>query len=276
MTLAPPPSPSSLIGHDLSLGYLGTRVLHDVSVSLTPGRVSALVGPNGSGKSTLLRGLARLHQLDAGVVTLDGLNTNTLSGREFATRLAMLAQHRPTPAGITVTEAVSFGRHPHRSRLFGKDPQGRDAVTRALRLTHLTDLAEHPVDELSGGQVQRVWLAACLAQETGVLLLDEPTNHLDLRHQIDLLHLVRELADEHGVAIGLVLHDLEQAAAVSDEVTLLHQGRVLAHGSPAEVLTSAHLTHAYEVPIEARLDDAGHLRISALSSLSRPRLAPVA
>lgn len=261
---------NSLRGSHLRMGYGDVPVVHDVSLELAPGRVTALVGPNGSGKSTLLRSLARLHPLTGGTVHLAGQDQQSLAPRELATRLAMLAQHRPTPAGICVAEAVAFGRHPHKSRVFGTDPQGAEAVRRALELTELTELAQHSVDELSGGQLQRVWLASCLAQSTGVLLLDEPTNHLDLRHQVSLLQLVRSLADEHGTAVGLVLHDLEQAAAVADEVLLLHEGRLIARGAPDEVLTAGHLTRVYGVPIEVHHDRRGQLRITALTTLVRP------
>jgi iron complex transport system ATP-binding protein len=118
-----------------------------------------------------------------------------------------------------------------------------------MAVTRVPDLAERPVDELSGGQLQRVWLAGCLAQETGVLLLDEPTNHLDLRYQVEILDLLRDLADD-GVAIGVVLHDLDQAAAVADEVALLADGRVRAAGRPEDVLTAELLTDAYGIRVE--------------------------
>ncbi len=123
-----------------------------------------------------------------------------------------------------------------------------------MELTGVTAMAERPVDELSGGELQRVWLATCLAQDTGVLLLDEPTTFLDLRYQVELLELIRDLADEHGVAIGVVLHDLNQAAEIADHVVLLHQGRVRADGPPALVLTEDLLTDAYGIRIEVSAD----------------------
>ena len=116
----------------------------------------------------------------------------------------------------------------------------------------MTTMADRPVDQLSGGELQRVWLATCLAQDTGVLLLDEPTNHLDLRYQVETLDLVRDLADDHGTALGVVLHDLNHAAAVADQVVLLHQGRVHAAGAPVEVLTAEHLSEVYGLPIHVR------------------------
>ena len=123
-------------------------------------------------------------------------------------------------------------------------------------------MADRAVDRLSGGELQRVWLATCLAQETDVLLFDEPTNHLDLRYQVETLDLIRDLADDHGTAIGVVLHDLSHAAAIADRVVLLGDGRVHASGDPADVLTTEHLTEVYGIAVHAAVDpETGRLRI---------------
>ncbi|MBU5424228.1 ABC transporter ATP-binding protein [Cellulomonas hominis] len=255
---------------DVSIGYGGDPVVTGASVELAAGRVTALVGPNGSGKSTLLRGMARLQRLSAGRVTLADGDADALSAREFARCVTLLAQSRPTPAGITVRDAVEFGRHPHRKGWRGSDPEGRAAVDRALALAGIADLAGHDVDALSGGQVQRVWFASALAQDTGVLLLDEPTNHLDLRYQVEVLELMRSLADAHGVAVGVVLHDLEQAAAVADRVLVLSDGRVVADGPPERAMTSALLSEVYDIDIQVRTDPrTGHLGVHAPRLLLR-------
>lgn len=261
MTLTSVVSAPLLSGVDLCLGYHGHAVVDSARVALRPGRVTALVGPNGSGKSTLLRALARLHRPDSGEILLpDGAKALELPAKAYARRVTMLAQSRPTPNGVCVRDVVGYGRHPHRARLSGADPQGPAAIAHAMEITGVTPMADRPVDELSGGELQRVWLATCLAQQTTVLLLDEPTTFLDLRYQVELLDLVRELADVHEVAIGVVLHDLNQAAAVADEVVLLHAGRVRATGSPADVLTGDALTDTYGIRIEVSVDpDTGHV-----------------
>ena len=288
-----PLNTTAMAAADVSIGYGGDPVVTGASVELAAGRVTALVGPNGSGKSTLLRGMARLQRLSAGRVTLGGGTAGTstggtstdttgtstgtgptdagaLSAREFARRVTLLAQSRPTPAGITVRDAVEFGRHPHRQGWRGSDPHGRAAVDRALALAGIADLEGHDVDALSGGQVQRVWFASALAQDTGVLLLDEPTNHLDLRYQVEVLELMRSLADVHGVAVGVVLHDLEQAAAVADRVLVLSAGRVVADGPPEQAMTSALLSEVYDIDIEVRADPrTGHLGVHAPRLLLR-------
>ena len=222
-----------------------------MDLHLTAGTVTALIGPNGSGKSTVLRSLARLHHPGAGQVSLEDVpDVLTLHPKEFAKRVTMLSQSRPTPGGVTVRDVVGFGRHPYRGRLRTSDPDGPRAIEHALTITGVSEMADRGVDELSGGELQRVWLATCLAQDTGVLLLDEPTNHLDLRYQMDLLDLVRDLATEHAVAIGVVLHDLNHAATVADRVVLLQHGEVRAAGTPVEVLTTDLLTEVYDIHVD--------------------------
>ncbi|MET8353169.1 MULTISPECIES: ABC transporter ATP-binding protein [unclassified Micromonospora] len=244
-----------LSGVGLRLGYHGVTVVHGAAIGLRRGAVTALVGPNGSGKSTLLRALARLHPIEAGMVHLaDGGAAASLPAREFARRVTLLAQSRPVPSGVTVRDVVGYGRHPYRGRWRAEDPNGPVAIARAMDVTGVTAMADRPVDELSGGELQRVWLATCLAQDTPVLLLDEPTTFLDLRYQVEILDLVRDLADDHGVAVGVVLHDLNQAAAVADEVVLLHNGRVRATGTPAAVFTENALTETYGIRIEVSTD----------------------
>jgi iron complex transport system ATP-binding protein len=262
--------PLGLSGHELTLGYGGEPVLTDVGVSLLPGQVTVLIGPNGSGKSTLLRGLSRLLPLQAGQVDVGGTPLRALSPRQLAQRLAVLTQNRPVLSGMTVREVAELGRHPHRGRWRRADPTGDVAIDRALSLTGLADLGGHDVGTLSGGQAQRAWLAACLAQDTAVLLLDEPTTFLDLRYQVELLDLVAELAAAHGVTVGVVLHDLNQAAAIADRLVLLDRGRVVRDGTPAEVLDAALLSEVYEIGIDVIVDPATGIP----TVLPRPRRRP--
>ena len=272
---------SALTGDTLVLGYQRTIVVHGVSVELRPGLVTALIGPNGSGKSTVLRALARLHRVESGSVRLrhdtgEFADAAPLSARDFARRVTLLSQSRPHPSGLAVRDVVAFGRHPHRRRFAAFTDADRAAIDHAMKLTGIAPMAGRPVDHLSGGELQRVWLATCLAQDTGVLLLDEPTNHLDLRYQVEILDLVRALADGSGTALGVVLHDLDQAAAVADEVVLLHQGRIRAAGPPADVLTSEHLSEVYGLPVTASVDpETGLVRVHPLRTIQRRRPAPL-
>lgn len=253
---------TGLRGEQLLLRYGRTAVVHGVSVALTPGRVTALVGPNGSGKSTLLRALARLHTVDEGRVLVGERELSLLHAREFAREVTLFSQSRPSPQGLTVAEVVAFGRHPYRRGFAGLTAEDRRLIEHAMAVTGVHDMAERAAGELSGGEMQRVWLAACLAQDTAVVLLDEPTNHLDLRYQVETLDLVRDLAEEHGVAVGIVLHDLDHAARVADELVLMSAGRIHAAGDPAVVLTSENVSAVYELPVEIGVDPRnGHLRI---------------
>ena len=264
------PAASALAARDITVAYGDTAVVHGAGLEIRPGCVTVLVGPNGSGKSTLLRTMARLQAARSGSLALveEGAETDALdlSLRRFARRVALLTQGRPTPGGLSVRDVVEFGRYPHRGRFGGADPEGRAAVDRALDLTGLVALADRGVDQLSGGQLQRVWLASCLAQETGVLLLDEPTTYLDLRYQVELLDLVRDLADDASIAVGVVLHDLDQAAALADTVALLSDGRIVKTGTPSEVLTPDLLTEVYGIPVEVHADPTtGSLRTRAVA-----------
>ncbi|WP_329347307.1 ABC transporter ATP-binding protein [Streptomyces sp. NBC_01261] len=275
---------ATLNGHDLVLRYGGKPVVHGVSIGLEPGRATALVGPNGSGKSTLLRALSRLHKVDAGRVTLghgadDGAEDRPcsdtdgprvrdaalLSARQFAREVTLFSQSRPAPPGLTVTEVVAFGRHPYRRGFAGPSAEDRAAVDRAMGVTGVRDMADRPVGELSGGEMQRVWLASCLAQDTGVVLLDEPTNHLDLRYQVETLDLVRDLVEDHGIAVGIVLHDLDQASRVADTLVLMRAGRVHAMGKPVDVLTAENIREVYDIGVEVGVDPrTGRLRIDPI------------
>lgn len=245
--------PGALAASDLRLAYRDRVVVEGACLDLVRGRVLGLVGPNGSGKSTLLRALARLHRPEAGQISVDGVPSDTLTSKGFARLVTLLTQSRPVPTGVSVRDIVGYGRHPHRKRWAG-DPGAEEAITRAMEMTGVTAMADRSADQLSGGELQRVWLATCLAQDTEVLLLDEPTAHLDLRYQVEILDLVRDLADDHGVAVGIVLHDLNQAAALADQLALVHCGRLIASGPPEEVLTSAHLTEVYGIPVAVAPD----------------------
>jgi iron complex transport system ATP-binding protein len=247
----------------ISCTFGAVRVLETASLEVQPGRVTALVGPNGSGKSTLLRAMARLHRPAAGDVLFDdGSSALHLTAKAFARRVTLLTQSRPTPTGIAVRDVVAYGRHPHRRGWHGDDPRAAEAIDWAMEVTGVTAMAERGVDELSGGERQRVWLATCLCQQTSVLLLDEPTTYLDLRYQVEILDLIRDLADHHGVGVGVVLHDLQQATDVADRVVLLDAGRIVADGTPDDVMAPEDLTSTFGIRIDVCTDpNTGSLRI---------------
>lgn len=225
----------------------GTTVLDGVSLACRPGRVTGLLGPNGSGKTTLLHTVAGLRRPAAGRVLLGGQDVHALRARERARLVALVEQVASTSLELPVRQVVDLGRVAHRVR-FGpplSDPDGADAVARAMATAQVEHLADRSWHALSGGERQRVHLARALAQEPAVLLLDEPTNHLDLGHQLDFLERVRGL----GLTTVAALHDLELAAAYCDDLVVLDRGRLVAHGPVAEVLTPALVAEVYGVRV---------------------------
>jgi iron complex transport system ATP-binding protein len=232
---------------DLAVAYGERSVLEGLGLGIERGRVTALIGPNGSGKSTLLRTMARLLEPSAGVVHLDGEDLHRLPAREVARRLAILPQAPATPASLTVGELVEQGRFPHAGALRMLRRQDHEAVHRALADTGMEAYAGRSIDELSGGERQRAWIALALAQDAPILLLDEPTTFLDLGHQLDLLELVARLNRTRELTVLVVLHDLNLAAAYADRLVALAQGRIVADGAPAEVLTEELVARVFGV-----------------------------
>jgi iron complex transport system ATP-binding protein len=227
----------ALTGAGLTLAYGGRTVAEDLDLRIPAGKVTVLVGPNACGKSTALRALARLLKPRQGAVLLDGEEIARLSGRDLARRLALLPQSPTAPDGITVRDLVARGRTPHQ-RWWRQWSAADDAIVdSALEATGVAALASRGIDELSGGQRQRVWIAMALAQDTPVLLLDEPTTYLDLAYQIDVLELVAELNRTDGRTVVMVLHELNQACRYADHLIAMRDGRVVASGAPAEIVT---------------------------------------
>ncbi|AJM76972.1 ABC transporter ATP-binding protein [Rathayibacter toxicus] len=229
----------------------GRLVVDGVSVRPRPGSTVGLLGPNGSGKSSLLRLLQGIARPEAGVVTLDGVPLASLHRREIARAVATVTQQAETEADLVVRDVVRLGRTPHRT-LWGGDSAGDlQAIDQAIDQVGLSAKADHFWHTLSGGERQRVHIARALAQEPRELLLDEPTNHLDIRHQLELLALVRSLP----VTTIVALHDLNLAALFCDELLVLREGRVVAGGSAQEALTPALIAEVYGVMARVVTDE---------------------
>lgn len=228
---------------DVSIDIDGVRIVTDATLRAEPGSVVALIGPNGSGKSTLLRSVYRALRPVAGRVLLDDDDVWGLGARTAAHRTAVVLQDDSPDFEYSVREVVELGRVPHRGMFDRESDRDRDAVATALRTVGVTHLAERPIGTLSGGERQRVALARALAQQTPVLVLDEPTNHLDVLAQVELLELMRTLP----ATVVLALHDLNLAAAYCDQVVVMREGRVAAHGPPATVLQPTLIEDVYGV-----------------------------
>ncbi|RZQ65359.1 ABC transporter ATP-binding protein [Amycolatopsis suaedae] len=229
----------------LRLGYGDRTVVDGLDLEVLTGQVTAIIGPNGCGKSTLLRGLGRLLAPKDGAVLLDGKRIDRMPTREVAKSVGLLPQAPVAPEGLTVADLVSRGRHPHQAWYRQWTSSDEDAVTAALRMTGMEPFAERAVDQLSGGQRQRAWISMTLAQDTGLLLLDEPITYLDLAHQIDVLDLVYRLHAERGTTVVMVLHDLNLAARYAQVLVAMRDGKVVAEGAPADVLTESLLDEVF-------------------------------
>lgn len=236
-----------LHSRDLELSYHGSApVVRELSLDVRDGRITTIIGPNGCGKSTLLRALGRLLKPSRGAVILDGQLIQELPTKEVARRLGLLHQQASAPEGITVEDLVRRGRYPHQGFLQPPTRRDLEAVELALEQSGMSELRHRAVDTLSGGQRQRAWIAMVLAQETGLLLLDEPTTFLDVAHQIEVMELVKQL-NAHGRTIVMVLHDINEAARVSDHLVAMRDGRIVREGQPAEVLEPGLLHELYGV-----------------------------
>jgi iron complex transport system ATP-binding protein len=231
---------------DVCLDLAGRRIVRDVVIDIPEGTVAGLVGPNGSGKSTLLRSVYRHLRPRAGAVLVGGDDCWRLPPRQVARRIGTVPQERPTEIDLTVWEMAGMGRTPHKAAFVRDDPTDDAAVADALARVGLGPLAHRRFTELSGGEKQRVVVARALAQETPVLVLDEPTNHLDVRHQLDVLDLIREL----GVTTLAAMHDLNLAATYCDVLHVLDAGQVVASGAPDEVLTEEVIRRVFGVGVE--------------------------
>ncbi|WP_415380440.1 ABC transporter ATP-binding protein [Halosimplex sp. TS25] len=240
---------SELVGEDLAIGYPTTTepVVECETVVVPRGEVTALVGPNGSGKSTLLKAMADQLAPEGGHVLLDGEQVQSLDSKQLARRLGLLSQENESPGSLTVEDLVYHGRYPHRGFFESVTEEDNDAVDRAIDLAGVDHLRNQELRNLSGGQKQLAWIAMVLAQDTDVLLLDEPTTFLDLHHQLRVMDVVQTLNRERDVTVGVVLHDIAQAARFADNLIAMRDGEMYDWGPPTDVVTEELLADVFRV-----------------------------
>lgn len=234
----------------------GRELLVPLSLGLPRGRFHGLVGHNGSGKSTLLKILARQQAPSSGMVQLEGRPLARWGGRELARRIAYLPQSPAAGHGLTVLELVRFGRYPWHGPFGRAGATDQRAVEEALALCHVESFADRLVDSLSGGERQRAWIAMLVAQQADVVLLDEPISALDLGHQIEVLRLLQNLA-RRGAGVVAVLHDINMTARFCDEILALRQGRLVARGTPGDLMTEPTLETIFGIPMRLTSNPAG-------------------
>ena len=241
---------------NIVMSYDGVRnQLDGVSTSILKGKVTTIIGPNGCGKSTLLSIMSRSNMPQQGKAMLDNRDLVDYKPKEFARKLAIVYQQNITPQDLTVEKLVGYGRLPHKTMLKRNAEEDEAAVEWALRCTNLLEKRKNNLEALSGGERQRVWIALALAQRTEMLFLDEPTTYLDIYYQLELLELVKRLNAEHGLTIVMVLHDINQAIKYSDHIILMKAGKIIAEGSPTQVVTKEVIKEVYDVEVVVREDE---------------------
>lgn len=240
---------SALVGEDLALSYPTTEetIVECARLDIPENAVTALVGPNGSGKSTLLKSLSNHLEPERGTVRIHGEELDTFDRKELARELGVLSQENDSLSSITVEDLIYHGRYPHRGFFDSVSEEDHAAVERALELAGIEELRDAELGQLSGGQKQLAWIAMVLAQDTDVLLLDEPTTFLDVHHQFRVLETIRQLNEEKGVTVAVILHDIAQAARFADYLVAMHDGELYDWGPPEEVVTEQLLADVFGV-----------------------------
>ena len=232
---------------DLHFSYGKNKVLKGVSLKIEEGKITTIMGANGCGKSTLFSLMTKNLYPRKGNIFLKGKNIQNLNLKEFARKVAIVQQYNSASDDITVENLVAFGRTPHKKMMQGDSAEDERMIQWALEVTNLTEYRDREVSRLSGGQ--RVWIAMALCQGTKTLFLDEPTTYLDIRYQIEILQLVKKLNQEFGITIIMVLHDINQAIAYSDNVIGMKDGKVLVEGDPEEVITEESIRELYGIEL---------------------------
>ena len=242
---------------DIHLSYGEKEILKGVDIHSEIGEFVGLIGPNGSGKSTLLKCIYRILKPNAGQVFLDEEELRAMSIKESARKMGVVAQHNYYNFEFTVREVVMMGRAPHKKALERDNAKDYEIVEEALKTVGMEGFAQRSFSTLSGGEQQIVILARALAQQTPCLILDEPTNHLDITHQLQLMRIVKNLS----ATVISAIHDLNIAAMFCDRIYALKEGRIIAQGTPREVLTEDFIRQVYQVDAEIAKDSSGQMHI---------------
>lgn len=234
---------------NLEFGYGDSLILKGIDFNVEDGEFISIIGPNGSGKSTLLKTLNRIYGINNGSITVLGKDIDDYNSREMARSVALVPQETNLDYEFSVEDVVMMGRHPYKGRFEKEDEEDYHIVYESMKLTNTLYLKDRLITEISGGERQRVFIAKALAQKPSIMLLDEPTSHLDINHQMDVLNLLRELNQNEGMTIVLVIHDINLAARYSDEIILLNRGVIQGKGTSEEVITTENMERAYNLNV---------------------------
>ncbi|MDU7967218.1 MAG: ATP-binding cassette domain-containing protein [Paeniclostridium sordellii] len=235
---------------NLSKQYSNKNVVDNVSINIEKGKITSFIGPNGAGKSTVLSMITRILKKDNGEVLIDGKRLEEWDNKELSKKLAILKQSNNINLKLTIRELVSFGRYPHsEGRLTSEDNR---YIDEAIRYMKLDDIENKYIDELSGGQRQRAYIAMVIAQNTEYVFLDEPLNNLDMKHSVEMMKVLRNLCDELGKTVVLVMHDINYTSCYSDYIVALKNGKIGRHGNTDEIIKREVLEDIYEMQFDIR------------------------
>jgi iron complex transport system ATP-binding protein len=238
----------------VSVGYNKKIVVDELSLQISPGTFYGIIGPNGAGKSTLFKAASGVLSPWKGSIKLKGKDVYRMPRRELANTMAAVPQFQEAFFPFRVREFVQMGRYPKRGRFGMLQSADHKIIEESMHLMKIEELADKRIDELSGGELQRVHISQALAQEPEILMLDEPTSHLDIGHQSIMLNLLRKRCLSIGIPIVMIVHDLNLAAAYCDRLVLMDSGRVFAEGAPLEVLTKENVDAVYRTSVEIMTD----------------------
>ncbi|NLS86648.1 ABC transporter ATP-binding protein [Bacillus subtilis] len=247
---------------NVSKQYGGKVVLEETSVTIQKGKITSFIGPNGAGKSTLLSIMSRLIKKDSGEIYIDGQEIGSCDSKELAKKMSILKQANQINIRLTIKDLVSFGRFPYsQGRLTEEDWVH---INQALSYMKLEDIQDKYLDQLSGGQCQRAFIAMVIAQDTDYIYLDEPLNNLDMKHSVEIMKLLKRLVKELGKTIVIVIHDINFASVYSDYIVALKNGRIVKEGPPEEIIETSVLEEIYDMTIPIQTID--HQRIGVYFS----------
>lgn len=230
---------------NINKSYGSKKVVDNVSFNIEEGKITSFIGPNGAGKSTVLSIISRLLDADSGEVFIDGKEIKAWDSKELSKKLSILKQNNNLSIRLTIRELVSFGRFPYCEGKLKKEDE--KFIEDALSYMKLTDIQDKYIDELSGGQRQRAYIAMILAQDTDYILLDEPLNNLDMKHSAEMMRMLRQMVNDFGKTIVIVIHDINFASCYSDTIVALKDGKLVNHTSTEEMITENNLKRLYDM-----------------------------
>ncbi|UYP23287.1 ABC transporter ATP-binding protein [Bacillus velezensis] len=244
---------------NVSKQYGGKVVLEKTSLSIQKGRLSSFIGPNGAGKSTLLSIMSRLIKTDSGEITVDGQEIGSCKSNDLAKKISILKQTNQINIRLTIKDLVSFGRFPYsQGKLTDEDWVH---INQALSYMKLDDLKDKYLDQLSGGQCQRAFIAMIIAQDTDYIFLDEPLNNLDMKHSVEMMKLLKRLVEDFGKTVVVVIHDINFASVYSDHIVALKNGRIVKEGPAEEIIETSVLEDIYDMTIPIQEIDSQRIGV---------------